>query len=89
MPQPKHPAAVAGLLISFFAGLVGALLWLMPKPFTRLEYMIAGTAATALCLVMFMLILTRGAPEAFRTMFRRAGAAEPTPRTVRRSEQSS
>lgn len=88
MLQPKQPAAVAGLLISFFAGLVGALLWLMPKPFTRFEYMIAGAAATSLCLLVCLLILTRGAPEAFRSLFRK-GTGNATPRTVRRSEQSS
>jgi len=97
----KHPAAVAGLLISLFAGLVAALLWLLPKPFTRFEYMIAGTSATALTLLVVFIILTPGVAVTFRRMFRKHGIdpAGPSPnpaanpsaklRTVRRSEQSS
>ena len=101
----KHPASVAVMLISLFAGLVAALLWLLPKPFTRFEYMIAGTAATALTLLMVFLVLTPGVAGTFRRMFRThvphsgTDAAGPSAthsvddsaklRTVRRSEQSS
>ena len=85
----KNPAAVAGLLISLFAGLVAALLWLMPRPFTRLEYMIAGSAATALTLLLVLCLLTPGVQAAFRRMFRKNGTEAAMPRTVRRSEQSS
>ena len=89
----KHPAAVAGLLISVFTGLVAALLWLMPKPFTRFEYLIAGTAATALTLLVLLMVLTPGVRETFRRFFQKNRADAPIPsassRTVRRSEQSS
>jgi ABC-type nickel/cobalt efflux system permease component RcnA len=85
----KNPAALAGLLISLFTGLVAALLWLMPKPFSRLEYMIAGTAATALTLLVTLLVLTPGATAMFRRKFRQSGTDAARRRTVRRSEQSS
>jgi hypothetical protein len=39
----------AGALLAFVA-LAECLLWLLPPPHRRLEYMIAGTAATALAL---------------------------------------
>ena len=64
----KRPATLAGLSISVFAGLVAALLWLMPKPATRFEYMIAGTAATALTLLVLFLVLAPGARKAFRRL---------------------
>jgi hypothetical protein len=89
----KRPAAVAGILISVFAGLVAALLWLMPKPFTRFEYLIAGTAATGFTLLVLFFVLTPGVAETFLRMFRKSGMGEiispAEPRTVRRSEQSS
>lgn len=85
----KRPAALAGLLISVFAGLVAALLWLMPKPYTKFEFMIAGTAATALTLLVLFLVLTPGVLDTFRRMFRKHSAPESIFRTVRRSEQSS
>lgn len=85
----KRPAAVAGMLISVFAGLVAALLWLMPKPFTRFEYMIAGTAATAFTLFVLFLLLTPGATETFLRFFRKQATAKTARRTVRRSEQPS
>ena len=85
----KNPAVVAGLLISLFAGLVAALLWLMPRPYTRLEFMIAGSAATALTLLVAFCVLTPGVQVTFRRLFRKNGSEETMPRTVRRSEQSS
>jgi len=89
MLQPTRPASIAALVISVFAGVVAVLLWLMPKPLTRLEYMIAGAAGTSLCLLPLLLILTRGAPKAFPSLFRRAGRGKTRPRTVRKSERSS
>ncbi len=46
----KHAVlpAVGGLLV--FVALAAWLLWLMPPPHRPLEYMIAGTAATAAAL---------------------------------------
>jgi uncharacterized membrane protein YozB (DUF420 family) len=93
----KRPAAVAVMLISIFAGLVAALLWLMPKPFTRFEYLIAGTAATVFTLLALFLVLTPGASATFRRILRRDGTGADiastgpaaSPRTVRRSGQSS
>ena len=89
----KRPAAVAGILISVFAGLVAALLWLLPKPFTRFEYLITGTAATGFTLLVLFLVLTPGAGATFLRMFRKNGLGAMIPsaesRTVRRSEQSS
>jgi hypothetical protein len=94
----KRPAAMAGILISVFAGLVAALLWLLPKPFTRFEYLITGTAATGFTLLVLFLVLTPGVQDTFLRMFRKkamdtiigdAIIGEDGPRTVRRSEQSS
>jgi hypothetical protein len=42
--------AAAGLLI--FVALAELLLWLLPGPHGRLQYMIAGTAATTVALVL-------------------------------------
>ena len=51
--------------------------------------MIAGTAATALTLLVLFLVLTPGVLDTFRRMFRKSGAPASVFRTVRRSEQSS
>jgi hypothetical protein len=56
----KHAAilAAAGLLV--FVALAKCLLWLMPPPLGRLQYMIAGTAATAAALgTVFALVVLR------------------------------
>jgi hypothetical protein len=52
--------ATGGLLV--FVVLATWLLWLMPPPHGRLQYMIAGTAATAAALVsVFALVVLRKA----------------------------
>ncbi|HMC58251.1 MAG TPA: hypothetical protein VKJ01_03570 [Candidatus Solibacter sp.] len=59
----KNPASVTGLLIAHFPGLVAALLWLMPKPFTKFE-----------CMIKVDLALTNGH---FGAEALRAGGVEP------------
>jgi len=85
----KRPAALAGLSISVFAALVAALLWLMPKPATRFEYMIAGTAATAVTLLVLFLVLAPGARKAFRRLLSKNRKDAAIPRTSQKSEKSS
>jgi hypothetical protein len=51
--------AFGGLLA--VAALAGCLLWFIPPPHRRLEYMIAGTAATAVVLgTVFARVLRKG-----------------------------
>jgi hypothetical protein len=52
--------AIGGLLV--FVVLAKLLLWLVPPPHGRLQYMIAGTAATAAALgTVFALVVIRKA----------------------------
>jgi hypothetical protein len=75
----RRASLQAGILIGMLAFLISVLLWLMPKPFSRFEYMIAGTAATVSSLLVVFFWLN---PD-------RKAAGFATVRTVRRNGQSS
>ena len=50
MADPKRAIVVGVVGLVVFVILAEWLIWLMPKPHGRLQYMVAGTAATAAAL---------------------------------------
>jgi hypothetical protein len=60
----NRPAVMIGSLLLVFALLVALFLLLLPTPYKPFEYMLAGTAATALTLVaLFLFLLARRRPR--------------------------
>ena len=51
----KPPAILAASLILIFAVLIGILLWVIPGERQPFDYMVAGTFATAITLVVLFL----------------------------------
>lgn len=54
-----------GAVLACFA-LVAVVMWVLPKPYRPLEYMIAGTAGTLVWLGLVLAILLRGSRPAIR-----------------------